>query len=262
MKSMSKYATVQSGFTLIEIAIVLLVVAILLGYSVAMLPVQKELKQYNHANDEMNSIIEHLIAFAQVNGRLPCPDDDADALFDGLEDRSGLNACDGYFGYLPAKTLGIDGKYSAEGLLIDPWGTEYGYAVSEGDASSDGENDMVTANEIRDEGIANVVDVLLSPPDLFLCTDSTVNANHTDCTTVTGGVEAVANVAAVVVSLGKDFEIPATSNIQAENIDDFLAGTNDKVFILSPRRDDYDDIVKWVSTNLLFSKMIEAGQLP
>jgi hypothetical protein len=26
--------------------------------------------------------------------------------------------------------------------------------------------------------------------------------------------------------------------------------------------DDFDDIVKWVSPNLLFSKMIEAGQLP
>ena len=26
--------------------------------------------------------------------------------------------------------------------------------------------------------------------------------------------------------------------------------------------DDFDDIVKWVSPNVLFSKMIEAGQLP
>ena len=36
----------QTGFTLIEIAIVLLIVTILLGYTVALFPRQQELKQY------------------------------------------------------------------------------------------------------------------------------------------------------------------------------------------------------------------------
>jgi prepilin-type N-terminal cleavage/methylation domain-containing protein len=246
----------QRGFTLIEIAIVLLVVTILLGYSVAMFPVQQELKRYNHANDEMNSIVEQLVAFAQVNGRLPCPDDDADAVFDGIEDRNGTNACDGYYGYLPARTLGIEGKYNAAGLLIDPWGNEYRYAVSDDPGVLTADVDLVTANDIRVEGIANVT------PALFLCTDSTVVGNDPDCSTVTGGVEAIANVAAVVVSRGKSFDPGASSNTEAENTDDFLDGTTDHVFIAAPRRDDYDDIVKWVSTNLLFSKMIEADQLP
>ena len=56
--------------------------------------------------------------------------------------------------------------------------------------------------------------------------------------------------------------IPATSNIQIENTDDFDDGTNDKVYIYSGRRDDYDDIVKWIPTNLLYSRMIAAEQLP
>ncbi|HKJ50619.1 MAG TPA: hypothetical protein VKB27_03905, partial [Gammaproteobacteria bacterium] len=176
-----------------------------------------------------------------------------------LEDASGgppVNNCNVFFGYLPARTLGIEGKYNAAGSLIDPWGNEYGYAVS-GDAGVlNADIDLVTANGIRDEGIANVT------PDLFLCTDSTVLGNHLDCGAVTGGTEAIGNVAAVVVSAGKDFDPVGISNIQAENTDDFLDGTNDRVFIFSPRRDDYDDIVKWVSTNLLFSKMIEADQLP
>ena len=254
----------QSGFTLIEIAIVLLVVAILLGYSVAMLPVQQELKQYRHANDEMNMIIDQLIAFAQVNGRLPCPDDDDPP--DGEEDRTGAppidNDCNVYYGYLPARTLGIDGKYSGDGALIDPWGSPYRYAVSETDAG-DGNFDFVTANGIRDEGMANVVDPALDPPDLYLCSDSaTTDPDDKDCSDVTGD-PVVENVAAVIVSLGKDYEDPATSNIQAENMDDFqVSPPLDGVFIAAPRREDYDDIVKWVSTNLLFSKMIEAGQLP
>jgi len=63
----------NSGFTLIEIAIVLIIVTILLGYTMAMVPVQQDLKQYRQADIEMNRIIESLYAFSQVNGYLPCP---------------------------------------------------------------------------------------------------------------------------------------------------------------------------------------------
>jgi prepilin-type N-terminal cleavage/methylation domain-containing protein len=255
----------QFGFTLVEIAIVLLIVTILLGYTVAMFPVQQELKQYRGVQAEMNSVIEHLIAFAQVNGRLPCPDTSTDSdtsgnTIDGEEDRVGINDCEAYFGFLPARTIGMSGKYNAAGMLVDPWGSGYRYAVSDIDASGDGDFDLVTANGIRDEGIANV------EPDLFICDDSAVIGNDIDCT-VSGAdsgevVGADGAVAVVIISLGKDFEIPATSNIQAENIDDIDNGRLDKVYIFSPRRDDYDDVVKWISTNLLFSKMIEADQLP
>ena len=66
-------STRQSGFTLVEIAIVLLIVTILLGYTVALFPRQQELKQYRAVEKEMDELIEAIIGFAQVNGRLPCP---------------------------------------------------------------------------------------------------------------------------------------------------------------------------------------------
>ena len=245
----------QAGFTLVEIAIVLLIVTILLGYSVAMFPLQQELKQYRQAQAEMDSVIEHLIAFAQVNGRLPCPDTSTDSdasgnAIDGEEDRLGINDCEAYFGFLPARTIGINGEYNAAGVLVDPWNSGYGYAVSAIDASVDGNFDLVTANGIRDEGITNVV------PDLFICDDSTVIGNDLNCGDVTGDEVVGANgeVAAVIISLGKDFVIPATSNIQAENLDDFNNGRLDKVYIFSPRSDNYDDIVKWISTICCFQK--------
>ena len=244
----------QQGFTLIEIAIVLVIVTILLGYSVAMFSVQQELKQYRQAESEMDSIIEHLVAFAQVNGRLPCPDTSAvPGTIDGLEDAL-VDDCVAFFGFLPARTLGMSGRFNDQGVLIDPWGSGYGYAVSLADAG-DGNPDLVSPNGIRIEGIAAV------QPDLFICDDSTVIGNQIDCAAA-GSNDVITNVAAVVISLGKDFEIPATSNIQAENLDNFHDGTADKVYIFSSRRDDYDDIVKWLPTNLLFSKMIEADQLP
>ena len=250
------------GFTLVEIAIVLLIVTILLGYTVAMFPIQQDLKKYRQVDREMDEIIEHLIAFAQVNGRLPCPDTSTDAVapvntIDGVEDRVGTNDCEAFFGFLPGRTLGLNGDYDAAGRLVDPWGSGYGYAVSNID-NGGADRILVTANGIRTEGMALVI------PDLFLCEDNTtVPGDDIDCSVgEANSPEVAANVAAVVISLGKDAVLPASSNIQAENVDDFHDGSNDKVYIAAPHRDDYDDEVRWISTNLLFSRLIAAEQLP
>jgi prepilin-type N-terminal cleavage/methylation domain-containing protein len=283
----SKYN--QQGFTLIEIAIVLLVVTILLGYTVAMFPIQQELKQYREANREMNSIVENLIAFAQINGRLPCPDTSGGGgAIDGLEDSVDvydivnavaasdgiIDGCAAYFGYLPAKTLGMTGNYKSsgplQGTLQDPWGGSYRYAVSESDVSGNTIIDFVSPNEIRNESIQNVMDpVAPNSPDLYICNDSAdYPENDLNCGDVTG-TEVLGKVAAVVISYGKNNDISdldVISPIQAENADDINDGTNDKVYISASRSDvagaEYDDIVKWISPNLLFSKMIEADQLP
>ena len=254
----------QAGFTLIEIAIVLLVVVVLLGYSVAMFPMQQELKQYRAAEKQMDLIVDELIAFAQVNGRLPCPDTNGNVnatsagTLNGEEDTDvetdGDISCKAFFGFLPARSLGINGKYSASGQLVDPWGSAYYYAVSNTD-TADGDIDLVTTNNIRDEGLTNVT------PDLILCDDSTVDGNQTACAAA-GGTEVISEAAAVIISLGKSNVIANASDIEKENLDNLHIGTADKLFINSTRREDYDDVVRWVSTNLLFSRMIAADQLP
>ena len=309
------------GFTLIEIAIVLLIVSVLLGYTVAMFPVQQELKQYREVEREMEEIVEHLIAFAQVNGRLPCPDTSGgvgnlagtvNGVLDGFEDPADnvrnvptgvapfrwiddddgaddnvfdgvIDGCLAFSGFVPAGTLGLRGDIDvATGQMLDPWGQPHRYHVSDinVDANGDGDNgdgdigigiDLVTPNGIRDEGI-NALTPGATPPDLFVCSDSTALAvNHTACAgagapavPVTGNAVAN-NVAAVIISTGKD-QGGVASNIQQENTDNFHDGTTDKVYIYSPRNDTaagaYDDIVYWISTSQLFSKMIEAQRLP
>ena len=154
----------------------------------------------------------------------------------------------------------MNGKFNAAGVMVDPWESGYGYAISEFDAGNAGDNsvDLVAPNGIRVEGMTNVI------PDLYICDDSTVVEDDLDCTEVTGDEVLGSNgeVAVVIISLGRDSAIPTTSNIQAENVDNFHDGTLDKVYIFTPRRDDYDDVVRWISTNTLFSRMIEAKQLP
>lgn len=280
----------QRGFTLIEIAIVLVIVTVLLGYTLAMFPVQQELKQYRQADKEMTQIIDSLYAFVQVNGYLPCP---ATTVSNGFECRidtaAGVpGACDGtnpaadtcdlWFGAVPAKTLGIEGRYRPDGLLYDPWGRPYQYQVTNADSEDndssgtntagdgDGIGDMVVQGGIRNTAISNAstttLDLFLVTPDLSVCiTDPTPAAAGND--TACAAAQRIIGVSpAVILSTGKDAATIA-SLVQLENLDN---GPTDTVFIKATRSDvngaEYDDLVKWISPNILYSKMFESDQLP
>jgi len=286
----------SSGFTLVEIAIVLLIVTILLGYSVAMLTVQQELKQYRQAQKEITDIVSAVEAFAQVNGYLPCPawaDDlaaptvssngfecreDGGALDCGGSDPT-VDSCDVWFGFVPGKTLGLEGRYSPNtGLLLDPWGMPYRYQVSDSNTGSNppltDEDDFVMVGEMKDEGIPNLV------PDLVVCSadpsPGTAGPNDVRCASSqeviigAGGTTncsdpGVSCAPVVVFSTGKDKlgNVAANSWVQRENLDNTI---NDRVFvsttISTSGGSEFDDVVQWISPNVLYSKMIEAGQLP
>lgn len=265
----------SQGFTLIELAIVLLVVAIILGYTVAMFPIQQELRAYRAADAEMERITDALYAFARVNGYLPCPATiatngfqcrDGDATLDGgCEAPSGNNAvpCDAWFGFVPGKELGLDGSYSAvNGLMLDPWGQPYRYQVAEGDSDGDGSDDFVQTNGMQAATIANLA------PNLVVCNvDPSPGVANADLSNCGGGNPSIVaqNLPAVVLSTGKDTagDVATTSWIQRENLDN---GVVDRVFVQVPFNDaagtEFDDLVKWLAPNVLYSRMIDAGQLP
>ena len=148
---------------------------------------------------------------------MPCPDTSGNVnatgagTIDGLEDTdtlaTGEQACKAYFGFLPARTLGMNGNYDPTGTLVDPWSLGYGYAISNVD-TSDGEIDLITANNIRDEGFTNV------NPDLIICDNSTVDGDQKNCGDA-GGNDVITGVAVVIISLGRDNS--ANSIIQDEN---------------------------------------------
>lgn len=276
----------KKGFTLIEIAIVLLIISILLGYTLAMAPKQQELKQFKQAQQEMAEISEALYAFAQIKGYLPCPAYWTRSLTPPLTTSNGFECralpgglCNGskpedhncglWFGAVPAKTLGIDGKYSNTDFLIDPWGSPYLYQVTNVDSAGTGLSYFVMPGGMKSEGIENL------DPDLTICNVDPslgVNENDRNCGGGEGGkkktvfgspggscTDPSAECApAVILSRGKRNRNETSTN-ERENLDN---GTNDTVFIATSYSDDFDDIVKWISPNVLYSKMIEAGQLP
>jgi len=284
----------QSGFTLVEIAIVLLIVAILLGYTVALFPQQQQLKQYRALNMEMDRIIEAVIGFAQVNGRLPCPAIPSSV---GIEVFNYVDGCANYGGFVPANTLGLDGRLNADSLLIDPWGNPYRYYVSDRDFNGNGLSDFVWPGEMRLVGLVDSDgDYYIDLDGRYLICDgagTTTNNKCTGATTVFGTYldngdaddDRYAGAPFVLLSMGKNWtdtpvgdELENSGNSLTKDDLSMTDGPSGAQYVLkdvgSPayqttfvRRpgglaDDFDDVVRWVSPNILFSRMIQAGQLP
>jgi len=273
----------QQGFTLIEIAIVLLIVTILLGYTVALFPRQQELKQYRDVDRKMDEVIAAIVGFAQINGRLPCPAIPNSA---GNEDGGGVAECNNFGGFVPVNTLGISGRLNADSLLIDPWGNPYRYYVSSSDFDDGGGvGDFVVNGEMQQVGLVSTVPPYLDLDGQYIICDlgdATLN-DICDAPAVEvfgnalGGGGPYAGAPFVLISHGKNWSEAAAGdelvNMGATALPngpaglpyplkDVSAGETTFVRRITGFADDFDDVVKWVSPNILYSKMIEAGQLP
>src|SRR5574340_426127 len=97
----------SSGFTLTELAIVLVIVALLLGGLLVPLTAQVEQRRFRETQKALGEIREALLGFAVVNGRLPCPDTDAPGTAGYGEENFPCTAPPVAEGYLPWKTLGV-----------------------------------------------------------------------------------------------------------------------------------------------------------
>lgn len=106
------------GFTLVELAIVLVIVALLTSGLMVGIAAQRNAAENTDAQRQLENIREALLGFAMANGRLPCPADPA--LTSGFEDRPNPNSpCNRTFGVIPWTTLGLH--------VTDPWGRRFTY---------------------------------------------------------------------------------------------------------------------------------------
>ena len=119
--------TCQGGFSLVELAIVLLIVALLIGGMLVPLSAQRDIQNINDTQRQLASINEALLGFAADQRRLPCP---AIPNTTGIENPVGGGACTNNFdGFLPAITLGLSST-DAQGYAIDAWGNRIRYSVT------------------------------------------------------------------------------------------------------------------------------------
>lgn len=107
---------VNSGFTLVEMAIVILVIGLLLRETLRPLSIVYEQKRFEQTDRVLEDIKEALLGYAILHQRLPCPASSPDT---GIEN---LTLCNKE-GYLPWADLGL-GRY-------DGWGNPFRYRAEE-----------------------------------------------------------------------------------------------------------------------------------
>ncbi len=217
---MSIYKVGNKGFTLVEMAIVLVIVGLLVAAFLSPLSVQLDQSRNAQARREIQEIKEALLGYLMINSKLPCPDTDDNGTDDGC---ANTNPTSSTGGNLPWADLGLK--------ATDPWGRRYRYRVN---------NAFTTNFSLTTAGSgAGIIQV---------------------CTTSACTVKEASNVPVLVFSYGKNGNIlPPTGADELENADgdgtfvnhEFVDGANA-----------FDDLVDWISGNLIMNRMVTAGKLP
>lgn len=252
------HARRQRGFSLIELAIGLVIVATLLSALLVPLATQMDQRRTAETQRALEAAKEALLGFAIANGRLPCPAVDATS---GAETfATGGSATNGICvtttGFFPAIALGLDGV-NGSGLLLDAFGGPVRYAV----AMPSGLAGMPDNAFTRTDGMktsATMRAITSSSSLLSICSEASTSA--TSCSA--GATLANGNVIAIVYSLGKNGTdtVRTLANDEAENMPE----ANDRVFVSRVRNDQtgYDDMLVWISPATLISRMTAGGTLP
>ncbi len=251
MKTLTQIKCKSQGFSLIELAIVLFIVTLLLGGLLPTISSQYEQKRTAETLKQLDDIQQALIGFAIINGRLPCPassTSNGDESFASPGDDASTGKCSNNFdGFVPAATLGISNGVDSNGLkgfAVDAWGYRIHYAVTQTTQNLTKNNGMSTA------GISNI------PSDLLVCFSASA-ITPTSC----GGnsLTSLPGVPIVIFSTGSNSGHGGISTDEAANLDGnrtFVSHTPTS----SPN--EFDDIVIWVSPNVLINRMVTAGKLP
>jgi prepilin-type N-terminal cleavage/methylation domain-containing protein len=245
------------GFTLAELAVVMMIVALLLGSMMYTLSVQLEQRAIEETRSRLEAARQLLLSFAIVNGRLPCP---ATAASLGAEAPLGGGTCTTpYGGFLPAMTIGYQ-VVDAGGYAIDSWQNRIRYAVSAapltGCVGGSALPHFTNKTNLQQNGIT------CQPNDLVVCKSST-GITGTGCGPAANALTNQTVVVAIIYSIGKNGNLPCGTCV------DEAANTNgDQVFVshtLAPAGapgGEFDDQMAWITVGELYGRMISAGVLP
>jgi len=240
------------GFTLIELAIVLVIIGVLVGSFIGTVGSRIDTTRRAEAISDLDDIKQAILgyAYSSAGPNLPCPDCNITAgciggtKNDGLEDRRITGICYTDTGNVPWATLGLGRS--------DVWNTRYLYWV--------------------DTAFAN-----LSPSfDLSSGATGIIQTRVPDGGGGTTLENVATNAAMVVLTYGKNTyggttaDNSSTPAIPAGNVDEAENADGDSTFIsrestlvgASTAGGEFDDILIWLPEYELKAKMVELGLLP
>lgn len=260
----------NSGFSLIEMAMVLMIIALLLGGLLPVIATQREQQRNAETRQQLAEIREAILGFAVVNNRLPCPAQATlatDAEKAGKEarkgtscgcqtssgstkkiaDASGTNvACSdtSIVGVIPWATLGIS--------ETDAWGRRFSYQVTSDFADGTDGTSEVAANACATS--KNV--------SFKMCSE----ANLKVLIAASSATTLVDFVPAIAVSHGSDgagaYTSAGTKLANSTDADEIENANTTNSFVSHEPTPSFDDLLVWIPQNLLLSRMVSAGKLP
>jgi len=243
----------QAGFSLLELSIVLIVIALLSGSLLASFSSLHDSRDSEEARRQIDYAEEALLGFAISHGRLPCPAKPGNS---GLESpENGGNCTNPWNGYLPAISLGIH-PVNDQGYAIDPWGNPLRYAISAFGNAACGTAPCLSS----ENGIRNAWNSTTPPaPDLRVCSSSTHSNGTAEKAECGSDFTLTKDAVAVIFSLGKNGNQPPSTPDEVAN------SNNDRLFVshnASSAPNEFDDQVSWISSSILYSRLMAAGRLP
>ncbi len=239
----------NKGFSLLEMAIVLTIVGLLMAGLIPSISGQIEQQHRSETRKQLDDIQQALFGFAVSNGRLPCPADGTIPTVAGLANGAGREkiscVAGANGGVLPWVTLGVS--------ETDAWGRRFTYRVSPN-----------FADAVNTTTYAGCTPKLIPTQASFaLCSKGNLNIGLT-----AGATNVATNIPALIVSHGTDGlgafmpsgqqiqPVPTANTEQGDNTD------NDNNFVSHDPTGSFDDLVVWISPNILFNRMVMAGKLP
>lgn len=242
----------NKGFSLVEMAIVLAIVALLLGSLLPTISSQIEQQRRNETRKYMDEVRDTLLGYAVANGRLPCPDTTSDGVEDiataviindvpAIGQSTKKFSCSASLGVgqIPYNTLGVSPRDSYNSTLIFAVTPVFGER-NEVYSATNGGGTLLSSSSFN----------LNSAGTIHVCTTAatpTTNPCTADLTSI---------ATAIIVSRGANWATPTLGD-ETENTDgdtDFVS--HDFV------QNGFDDLVVWLSPNTLFNRMVAAGKLP
>jgi prepilin-type N-terminal cleavage/methylation domain-containing protein len=275
----------RRGFTLIELAMALFVMALLMGTVMYTLSAQNDQRMRTDSLRSLDEAKELLTAFAVVNGRLPCP---ASTTSNGFESPAGGGACTNYYsGYLPARDIGFQPQDSS-GYGLDAWGNRIRYAVSGTVPVNSGSltpppprvcrpispitlpvtPHFTSKANLRAQGID------CAPSDLVVCAASSGIVTAPPSCNTAPSVTNQNVVAAVIWSQGKNFAASGYLGVKGQAGDDERVNnktptnSNHAVFVAhtpapsGAAGGEFDDLLVWIPAGQLYGRLVAAGVLP
>jgi prepilin-type N-terminal cleavage/methylation domain-containing protein len=247
----------RHGFTLIEVMIAMLVLALLASAMAIPLATQLHAKRYEAARRQLEASADVLLGFAAAHGRLPCPATElthGDEAFAPGGDAANGECARFHDAFLPAAALGLAGL-DAQGLLRDPWGEEHNrirYAVA-GTTVNGVSRPFTRRNGLRLATLAG-----LAGADRFLVVcESAQGATATGC--ASAAQQLARKAVFVVLSVGPNGGTDAQGD-EARNLDATAVFVAHEPTAPGPRA--FDDVVHWDGLPALAHRMLTAGQLP